>query len=176
MDFGDAFKMLKDGHVVRRKAWPDRTRISFHQSKDRNTQMRPFLLLMSTPWLDANSHLSASPYLCEERLPWLPNHADIIANDWEMIDPPRWSKPDGATLFLGHTSSGIDAWYGTHFDTDGGKGMANGVFLHDGRQGAEFYPDHVTAGEWSSVDAARRRFKHVQALQAALVIDTRARV
>lgn len=79
MDFGDAIKALRSGNCARRRDWKP---------------SRWLQCVFEQQWARGYIELKE----CSDKwIPWVPNHADMLADDWEIFAPSERHGGGGAT-------------------------------------------------------------------------------
>ncbi len=73
MDIGEAIDAMRDGEKVARKGWNEKGMWLALQQPDANSKMTLPYIFMST--------------VTGDLFPWLASQTDILANDWEVVDP-----------------------------------------------------------------------------------------
>lgn len=81
-DFGTALESLKDGKAVARKGWNGKGIYIELQRPDAHSKMTlPYIYIVTT---GLQSNNPAAP---RGVVPWLASQTDMLAEDWDIVDP-----------------------------------------------------------------------------------------
>lgn len=79
--FGDALEYLKQGHKLARRGWNGTGIFIKLQRPDERSFMSAPYIYIDTTGLD-----TSNPYAPRARVPWLASQADMLAEDWVLMD------------------------------------------------------------------------------------------
>ena len=81
VDFGEALRLLRLGHKMRRSGWNGAGIFIQMQKPDENSKMtQPYI------YIDTSGLLTKNPAASFGRVPWVASQTDMLAEDWEMCD------------------------------------------------------------------------------------------
>lgn len=82
MDFGEALKALKMGSAVARKGWNGKGIYIELQRPDEHSKMTlPYIYIVTTKLQSDN------PAAPRGVVPWLASQTDMLAEDWNIVNP-----------------------------------------------------------------------------------------
>ena len=81
-NFGVAIEKLKLGGRVRRAGWNGKGIFIELQRPDENSKMTHPYIFIDTTGLETDN-----PDAPRDRVPWLASQTDMLAEDWDIIDP-----------------------------------------------------------------------------------------
>ena len=82
MDFGKALEWLRRGAAMRRKGWNGKGIFIMLQVPDENSKMTLPYIYIETSALESDN-----PDAPRGRVPWLASQTDLLALDWESVNP-----------------------------------------------------------------------------------------
>lgn len=86
--FDVAINALKRGCHVRRTGWNGKGMRLELQVPDEHSKMTLPYIFLVTP-----NGVAEGATRTHDRVPWLASQTDLLANDWQFLEPP-WSFPD----------------------------------------------------------------------------------